>query len=103
MLFTSLQCIIFLPIVVLLYWIVPKQWRLPMLLVASYYFYATWIPAFYLLIVGLTLFNYVLGAALHKADKGKRALFTFGVAANLLCLGFFKYSNFVLESVNVAR
>jgi len=100
MLFTSLQYILFLPVVVLLYWVMPKSWRLPMLLVASYYFYATWIPAFLLLIVGLTLFNYVLGNVLHKADKGRKQIFIAGISANLLCLGFFKYSNFFLDTVN---
>jgi alginate O-acetyltransferase complex protein AlgI len=100
MLFTSLQYVLFLPIVVVLYWLIPKTWRLPMLLVASYYFYATWIPAFLLLIVGLTLFNYVLGNFLSKATGQRKTIFIFGVAANLLVLGFFKYTNFLLDSFN---
>src|ERR1700740_787378 len=98
MLFTSAKYLLFLPLVVLLYWLMPKQWRLGMLLVASYYFYATWIPAFLLLIVGLTLFNFVLGGALHKATGARKPLFIFGVTANLLTLGFFKYTNFLLDT-----
>jgi alginate O-acetyltransferase complex protein AlgI len=100
MLFTSLQYLIFLPLVVLLYWLVPKQWRLPLLLIASYYFYATWIPAFLLLIVGLTAFNYFLGASLHRAQGNRKALFIFGVVTNLVTLGFFKYTNFLLDTIN---
>jgi alginate O-acetyltransferase complex protein AlgI len=71
-----------------------------MLLVASYYFYATWIPAFLLLIVGLTAFNFVLGRLVHNAKEHRKAIFITGVTANLLTLGFFKYTNFLLDSFN---
>lgn len=99
MLFNSIQYLIFLPIVVALFWILPRAIKLPMLLVASYIFYATWNPPFVLLIIGLTLFNFFWGKALSKATVHRKKLFTWGIIANLLTLGFFKYTNFLLGSV----
>ncbi len=97
MLFTSLQYIVFLPLVVALYWLCPPKWRLPLLLASSYYFYMSWMPAFILLIAGMTLFNYFWGSLLAgiKSEQ-KKTVFATGLAANLLCLAFFKYSNLLL-------
>lgn len=101
MLFTSLQYVIFLPLIVAAYWVCPKKWRLPLLLAASYYFYMSWMPVFILLILGMTAFNFFWGQVLEKSTEParKKSLFTIGIVANLLCLGFFKYTNFLLESV----
>jgi alginate O-acetyltransferase complex protein AlgI len=100
MLFTSFQYALFLPIVVLLYWVLPRQARLPMLLLASYLFYMSWMPIFILLILGMTLFNWLLGKVLHNAATDKRKLiFGIGIVANLLTLGIFKYANLALGSL----
>ncbi|MBK7838040.1 MAG: MBOAT family protein [Candidatus Obscuribacter sp.] len=98
MLFTSLQYLVFLPAVVLLFWLMPKKWRLPMLLVASYYFYASFIWQFLALILPMTLFNWVWGKVLHK-DHSNKTLLGVGIAVNLLLLGFFKYTNFFADSI----
>lgn len=102
MLFTSLQYILFLPLIVALYWLSPRKLRLPLLLVASYYFYMSWMPAFIILILGMTLFNWLWGAFLYKAENKKKLIFGVGVVTNLLCLAFFKYSNFLLDSLGGA-
>lgn len=100
MLFTSLQYLLFLPLVVAFYWLLPRKLRLPMLLLASYYFYMSWMPAFILLILGMTVFNFFLGRVLHGcAAEKKKAVFTTGLVANLLCLGFFKYTNLLLDTL----
>jgi alginate O-acetyltransferase complex protein AlgI len=97
MLFTSLQYLIFLPLVVALYWVLPRRLRLPLLLVSSYYFYMSFIPAFILLILAMTVFNFFWGRLLYRCSAGKKkAVFTTGLVANLLCLGFFKYTNLLL-------
>lgn len=69
-----------------------------MLLVASYLFYMSWIPAFGLLIFAMTLGNWILGKYLHKATDNRKAILIAGVALNLLCLGYFKYANFFIDS-----
>ncbi|MBX9721405.1 MAG: hypothetical protein K2X81_08430, partial [Candidatus Obscuribacterales bacterium] len=99
MLFTSLQYLIFLPLVVAVYWLCPRKFRLPLLLATSYYFYMSWMPAFILLILGMTLFNYFWGDFLSKTSpERKKPLFTVGLVVNLLCLCFFKYTNLLLET-----
>ena len=100
MLFTSFQYALFLPVVVLLFWTLPKRLRLPMLLLASYFFYMCWMPIFILLIVPMTVFNWVYGRLLYKAQQRRRLLFGVGIAVNLLVLGVFKYANFFLDSLS---
>jgi alginate O-acetyltransferase complex protein AlgI len=99
MLFTSLQYALFLPVVVVLFWTLPQRYRFNMLLVASYIFYGSWMPAFLLLIVPMTLFNWLYGRLLHARPEQKKVLFGLGVAVNLAILGVFKYANFFLDSV----
>lgn len=97
MLFTSLQYLCFLPLVVAFYWLLPRKLRLPMLLLASYYFYMSWMPAFILLILGMTIFNFFWGKLLFKSSpEKKKPIFTIGLVTNLLCLCFFKYTNLLL-------
>lgn len=100
MLFTSFQYLLFLPIVVALYWLLPRRWRLPMLLVASYFFYMSWIPAFILLILPMTIVNWFFGKWLYRAEQQRKWIFGAGVAFNLLCLGVFKYANFFLKTTD---
>ncbi|MBK9144047.1 MAG: MBOAT family protein [Candidatus Melainabacteria bacterium] len=98
MLFASLQYLIFLPTVVLLYWLLPHRFRLPMLLAASWYFYMCWIPAFLVLIVSMTALNFFWGRWLYRAQSHRKLIFSSGIAVNLLCLGIFKYANFFGKS-----
>ncbi len=102
MLFTSLDYLLFLPVVVTLFWILPLKFRLPMLLAASWFFYMCWNPAFIALIVGMTAFNYYFGKLLNNADQHKKLIFGIGIVANLLCLGVFKYANMFVTSVSSA-
>ncbi len=96
MLFNSIYYGFFLPCVVALYWIVPRPVRYPLLLVASYLFYANWIPPYLLLILGLTVVNYGFGLWLGR-DR-RRAVLALAVVGNLAVLGYFKYANFFLDT-----
>lgn len=102
MLFNSFTYLVFLPIVVAIYWAVPARFRTWLLLIASYLFYMNWIPAYGLLIVLLTLVNYGLGLAIAKATLRKRAILIIGLCFNLGALCFFKYANFLAESIWLA-
>jgi alginate O-acetyltransferase complex protein AlgI len=107
MLFNSLQYILFLPLVVLAYWLVPKRLRLVLLLGASYYFYMSWMRSYGILLAGLTLVNYALGLGIAKVNgsttnehiKLKRILLVAGLAINLGTLALYKYTNFIIESI----
>lgn len=107
MLFNSLQYLVFLPTVFLLYWLLPHKLRVPLLLVGSYIFYCTWKPIYGLLIFGLTLTNFLLVPYIDKAAKaesGKHGLSAKGwlavtIVVNLLTLGVFKYAQFTMTTV----
>ncbi len=106
MVFSSrLFLFVFLPAVLLLYFLVPRKLRNALLLVASVFFYA-WGENIY---VGLFLFviaiNFVAGLAIGDSDAGadysrRRLLFVLIIAANLALLAFFKYFNFAVDSWN---
>jgi D-alanyl-lipoteichoic acid acyltransferase DltB (MBOAT superfamily) len=95
-LFNSLQYLVFLPLVVAAHWLVPPRLRPALWLLASYYFYMSWLPVYGLLLGGLTLWNYVAGWLLDDQDKRwRRLLFIAAIAGNLGCLALFKYTNFL--------
>lgn len=100
MIFTSFEYILFLPLVVTLFWLLPRVARLPMLLLASYFFYMSWNAVFVFLIFGMTVFNWVWGQVLHKSTDKRKLVFGLGLVANLLCLGIFKYAAFTVQSAN---
>jgi alginate O-acetyltransferase complex protein AlgI len=75
---------------------------------ASLFFYGYWMPEFTLLLVASIVVNFRLGLFIgrHRANAeggtnrvAKRALI-FGVAINLVVLGYFKYANFFVDNVN---
>jgi alginate O-acetyltransferase complex protein AlgI len=68
-----------------------------MLLVASYYFYMSFIPQFILLILPMTLYNWLWGKLMVK-DHTNKKLLGIGIAVNLIILGVFKYANFFADS-----
>lgn len=98
MLFNSFTYLVYLPIVVSLYWVLPSRFRTTLLLVASYVFYMNWIPAYGALILVLTIVNYFVGLGIARSEQGKKAILLGGLIFNLSCLCFFKYANFVVDS-----
>lgn len=102
MLFNSLDFLIFFPIVVLIYFIIPKKVRYIWLLIASYYFYMCW-NAKYALLIGIsTLITYLSGIFLWKAEKiwQRKLIVAISFVSNLGILVFYKYFDFILENVN---
>ncbi len=99
--FNSWQFLIFLPIVVLLYWILPKKFRWVMLLISSYIFYMCWNPWLIFLIVFTTAVSYISGLLMEKYDskKVKKACMVVTVVSCLGVLFFFKYFVFLVNSV----
>ncbi len=104
MLFHSLEFLLgFLPVTLLGFFLLGRRETTrrfaPLWLVGcSLFFYAWWNPPFVLLLLASILVNYVLGERLLA--RPSRALLTFGIAANLAVIGYFKYVNFFLGTVN---
>ncbi len=104
--FNSLSFLIFLPVVVLLFWLLPHKARWAMLLIASYIFYMSWNVWLIGLIMITTVTAYVF-AILIERTQNKRVKKLYLAITLIICLGllvFFKYINFILESaVGVIR
>jgi alginate O-acetyltransferase complex protein AlgI len=100
MLFNSITFAIFLPIVFFLYWSVNRNLKLQnfLLLVASYYFYASWDYRFLFLLVFSTFLDYYTGIKIHESKSKKRSWLWLSICVNLGFLGVFKYYNFFADS-----
>lgn len=97
--FNSLQYVLFLPVTVALYFILPKKIKNPMLLIASYFFYMCWEPVYALLMLFSTAATYLCSILIDKKALGKRKLWlVLCLAVNLAILFFFKYYNFTADS-----
>jgi len=101
MVFTSFNFLIFFPIVVILYFLLPQKFRLFFLLIASYYFYINVKPVYAILLAGVTLTTYFFARLIDqtKSEKKKKQLLVADVIITLLPLFFYKYFNFVNEGV----
>ena len=69
MLFNSVHFLVFFPIVVLIYYLIPQRGKYLWLLAASYYFYMSWNPRYALLILVSTVATW--GSALILAACGQ--------------------------------
>lgn len=92
---------IFFPLVVGLYIIIPKRLRCIWLLIASYYFYMSWNPRYAVLIAFSTLVTYLSGILLEKAgsQKSRKAVVAASFLCNLSILAIFKYADFALDTL----
>ena len=103
MLFNSIEYLVFLPFVFLIYWILLKektQLQNLLILLASYIFYSWWDWRFLSLIFISSMTDYVLGIRIHHTDDPvirKRFLYI-SLAVNIGILCFFKYFNFFIDS-----
>ncbi len=94
---------LFLPVFLGLYYLSGERYRNLLLLVASYIFYAWWRIDFLTLFVAVTLFNYWIGLRIGTAGvrtRGAQKWLIFGVVVDLCVLGYFKYANFGVDSLN---
>ncbi|MBH0158102.1 MBOAT family protein [Fictibacillus sp. 5RED26] len=101
MTFISIEFLLFLAITVLLNYIIPHRLRWVLLLVASYVFYASLSIQFILLLLISTAFTYFTGIFIEKQEtkKQKKKAMIVGISVLLFFLGWFKYFNFVNESL----
>ena len=108
MLFNSFEFLIFFPVVIGIYYIIPKKLRQIWLLVASYYFYMCWNAKYAILIFGITLFSFLGGKALARMTgedeaalaKRKRRLFVVCAGLIIGILLLFKYLDFTRDNIN---
>ena len=124
MIFSSLQYLIFLPIVVFLYWRTTGSARLGLVVLSSYIFYMSWFPLYGVLLFFLTLANWGLALGLDSTRAKstaqpetvgasaipsspqlqansllRKGLLIAGLLLNLGCLCYYKYTNFILSNL----
>jgi D-alanyl-lipoteichoic acid acyltransferase DltB (MBOAT superfamily) len=104
MLFPTLNFLIFFAVVLGLAWALAErgEWRKWLLTAASYVFYAFWDWRFCFLLLGNTLAIYAVGLCLDRAKeaRARKAIVAAGIAVQLAVLGFFKYFEFFIASLN---
>ena len=69
------------------------------LLAASFFFYGWWNIGFLPLMLILIVCNYAIGLALHRF-RYKKALLVLGIGTNLAVLGYYKYTDFFIQTIN---
>ena len=90
----------FLPLALLLYYLVPGRLKNAVLLLESLAFYC-WTGVQYLpLIAFLVVFNYIWGVLEELLTRRRPLLLTISVLVNLAALVYFKYANFLIDSLN---
>ena len=93
---------IFLPIMLLLYFIVPSKYKNAIMILASLVFFAWGEIKYILIMLLLAVMDFWCGNKIEQnEDRGKRKLYlTIDVGVNLLILFFFKYADFIIANIN---
>ena len=103
MVFNSIAFLVFLPIVVLLFYLLPHKWRWLMLLAASCVFYMWFVPKYILILLVTIVIDYAAGVLMERhADqpKKKKAFMVISIVSTLTVLLVFKYLNFLTENLD---
>ncbi len=105
MVFSSLLFLfMYLPVVLILYYICPRKWRNLLLFVVNLVFYGWGEPIYVTLMIFSTIVDYTCGYFISKyreTDKKKAKIFVVAsMVINLSLLGFFKYAGFITDTLN---
>lgn len=103
MLFSSITFLYyFLPLTLILYFIVPQKFKNFVLLVASLFFYYWGEKVYIIAMVVLSILGYIFGLLINKFRDSKLSKFflILSVLLPLTTLGIFKYADFFIENVN---
>ena len=103
MVFSSLSFIIvFLPLVLLIYYLCPRKYQNIVLLVFSLIFYYIGEQKYTIIMLLSSVLAYVSGLLIYKSKSinNKKIILIVFITLDVLILGYFKYFNFLLESIN---
>ena len=92
----------FLPFILIIYYLTPKQHRNLVLFVGSLFFYAWGEPIYVILLALSAVFHFFCGKKLEQSteEKQKKRIFWSAIFANLAIFVFLKYTNSLLVLVN---
>lgn len=103
MLFNSMNYLIFFPIVLMIYFLLPIKVRYVWLLICSYYFYMCWYPKHAVILLFCTAVTYVGGLLIEKNRRNtllKKLCIAGCIIINLAILVYFKYRGFIFENLS---
>ena len=102
MIYNSFNFIVIFPLIFILYYVIPSKYnkaRNLFLLVLSYFLYIQWKPIYALILLGVTITTYYTARIIENNNHPKRIL-VIGVLITLLPLVFFKYYNFINQTIS---
>ena len=102
MVFNSIEFVIFLPVVVLLFYLLPQRARWFMLLAASCVFYMWFVPKYILILLVTIVIDYLAGILMERNSerpKRKKTFMIISIVSTLTVLFVFKYLGFVTENL----
>ena len=103
MVFSSIEFIFyFLPVVLLVYYLVPKGAKNVVLLIASLLFYAWGAPDFICIFIASMICNFMITGKMHRSSepKARKLWLTASLVLNIGILAYFKYMNFFVDNLN---
>lgn len=102
MVFSSLLFIfVFLPIFLLVYYLLPHRWRNLFIVIGGYFFYSWGAPKFAIILFFTITIDYLISLYLVKIKSSqKKYLLIASIILNLGLLAYFKYSNFFIGQIN---
>src|SRR5438105_2171509 len=101
MLFNSFEFALFLPLVVVLYFLLPSRFRVLLLFIASCAFYMAFIPVYIVILFVTILIDYLAAIYIEqRVGQNRKAALAISIAATCAVLFLFKYFNFFAANVN---
>ncbi len=103
MIFSSLQYLLFLPVVAFLYWRVSGLARTILVVLTSYIFYMSWLPIYGIFLFVMTTVNWLFALGIDwaktRSKTAEKLILMVGLTLNLGSLCFYKYTNFLLSNI----
>ena len=102
MVFSSITFLFyFLPIVLVLYYIVPNKCRNIVLLVSSLLFYFYGEPTYGFIMIASIIITYIFGVLMDKYEKYSKLFLILSICVSVGILIYFKYTNFLIQNINL--
>ncbi len=98
---SSIFLFYFLPVFLVLYYVVRPKYKNLTALLFSIVFYAWGAPDMIYIVLGSLIIDYYIVKSLSKSEKRRKLLLLLSVFVNIGMLAYFKYANFFVENVNI--
>jgi alginate O-acetyltransferase complex protein AlgI len=102
--FVSVEFFVLLGIVLCLLAVTSHRAQNIVLLLASFVFYGWWYWKYLALMIGISTIDYICGRLLENRtdERARKLILVVGLSANILILAYFKYIDFLIQTVNNA-